>query len=55
MAISFGRLEVKDNSIIWLVVGAAVFWLAILFPETTGHLLTAMKHLGQSVMSRLSR
>jgi len=46
---------VKDKSIIWLVGGAVVFWLAILFPETTGDVLTAIKHLGQSMMSPFSR
>jgi len=46
---------VKDNTIIWLVGGAVVFWLAILFPETTGHVFTAIKNFGQSMMAPFSR
>jgi hypothetical protein len=46
---------VKDNAIIWLVVGVIVFWLAILLPDATGQVFTAIKHFGQSMMSPFSR
>jgi len=52
-AVWFGA--VKDNTIIWLVVGAIVFWLAILFPDATGQVFTAIKHVGQSMMAPFSR
>jgi hypothetical protein len=31
-----------DKGIVWIVVGALVFWLAILFPQTTGAVLMGL-------------
>ena len=38
-----------DKGIVWIVVGALLFWLAILFPQTTGAVLTGVRHFGLSV------
>jgi len=44
----------SDNAVIWLVAGAVVFWLAILFPGATGHVFTVVKHFGQAMVSPFS-
>jgi hypothetical protein len=44
----------KDKTIIWMVVGALLFWLAILFPETAGKVFRAIGEFGHAVVSFFS-
>ena len=44
----------KDQAIIWMVVGALLFWLAILFPETTVKVFRALRDFGHSVVSAVT-
>jgi len=44
----------KDKAIIWMVVGALAFWLAILFPETAGKVFRALGQFGHAVVSFVS-
>ncbi len=41
----------KDKGVIWLSVGAVVFWLAVLFPETTGHVFHKSKEVAGVLVS----
>jgi hypothetical protein len=43
----------KDNGIVWLCVGGVVFWLAILNPGPTAKVLTASKHVWDSMVSQV--
>ena len=44
-----------DKGIVWIVAGAVMFWLAILFPETAGAVFLGFKHFGQSAAAHFSR